>query len=143
MRHITEKGIELIKHFEGFSPTPYICIAGFKTIGFGHLITRNESFSEITEGKAENLLLVDVNNSEKSVLRLIRVPLEDNQFDALVDFCFNLGGGSLQSSTLRAKLNRGEYEEASEEFPKWCYARGRKLKGLFLRRMVEKALFLS
>ena len=143
MRHISEKGIELIKHFEGFSPTPYICVAGFKTIGYGHLITGNESFSQITEREGEGLLFADVNNSEKSVARLIRVPLEDGQFDALVDFCFNLGSGRLQSSTLRSKLNRGEYEGASEEFLKWCYAGGRKLKGLLLRRLAERALFLS
>ena len=143
MRHITEKGIELIKHFEGFYDKPYYCPAGYKTIGFGHLITGNENFSQITEGEATDLLLMDVIKAENSVIRLIRVPLEDNQFNALVSFCFNLGGGSLQSSTLRSKINRGEYKEASNEFPRWCWAGGRKLKGLLLRRLAEKTLFLS
>jgi lysozyme len=143
MRHITEEGLELIKRFEGFLSKSYICPAGYKTIGYGHLIGRNENFSEITEREAENLLLIDIDNSEKSLKRLIMVALEDNQFNALVDFCFNLGGGSLQRSTLRNKLNREEYEEAADELPKWCYARGLKLKGLYLRRLAERALFLK
>lgn len=145
-RYATERCIELIKRFEGFSPKPYLCPAGYWTIGYGHVITAQDKDNyrdPITEAEAEALLKKDVFKAEKAVLRLIKVPLTDGQFDALVDFVFNLGGGALQRSTLRAKLNRGEYLDAADEFLKWVWAGGRKLKGLVRRRIAERELFLS
>lgn len=142
IRKVTQNCIDLIERFEGFRDRIYICPAGYPTIGIGHVILANETFDQITQEEAESILHGDLIKSEKSVLRLIAVPLEDCQYDALVSFVFNIGGGALQRSTLRAKINRQEYQEAADEFPKWCYARGRKLKGLFLRRMAERALFL-
>ena len=75
--------------------------------------------------------------AERAVLRLIKVPLTDGQFDALVSFTFNLGSGALQRSTLRRKVNREEHEEVPAEFMRWVWAGGRKLKGLVRRREAE------
>lgn len=143
-RYVTEKAIELIKLFEGFSPRPYICPAGWRTIGWGHVILPEEKFTIISPEEAEELLRKDLLHAENAVLRLIKVPLSDGAFDALVSFTFNLGAAALQRSTLRMKLNRGEpKEEVAAEFLRWVYAGGRRLKGLVRRRVAEMALFLS
>ncbi len=144
MRHITADGLDLIKRFEGFRPTVYICPAGWPTIGYGHVVreSERERFSAgIDEKAAEELLRRDVETAEKAVLRLIHAPLSDGQFAALVSFVFNLGAGSLQRSTLRRKINRGEHESVPAEFRRWVWAGGRKLKGLMRRRAAEAALF--
>jgi lysozyme len=143
MRHITQAGLDLIKSFEGFSPTVYLCSAGVPTIGYGHAIKHGESFTSITEEDAENILAKDVEIAEKGVLRLINVPLSDGQFNALASFSFNLGTGALQRSSLRLKLNRGEYVDASDEFMKWVRAGGKVVKGLVRRREAERRMFLS
>jgi GH24 family phage-related lysozyme (muramidase) len=87
------------------------------------------------------LLRDDVGSAEKAVLRLINVPLSEGQFDALVGFTFNLGAGSLQSSTLRRVINRGDYAAAPEQLRRWVWARGVRLRGLVLRREAEILLF--
>lgn len=85
MRHVTQDGIDLIKRFEGFSPTVYICPAGYPTIGYGNLVRGSEQYKQgITETEAEELLGRDVHTVEHAVLRLVYVPLTDGQFDALV-----------------------------------------------------------
>lgn len=136
-------GVRLIKSFEGFSSHPYKCPAGIWTIGYGHTLGVKEDSSFITERYASDILQDDLAKFESSVKRLIKIPIEQNEFDALVSFCFNLGGGSLQRSTLRQKLNRGDKEGAAKEFPKWCYAGGRKIKGLLRRRIAEQNMFLG
>lgn len=104
----------------------------------------NGTFTEgITKLEAERLLRKDVCFAERAVLRLIKVPLSDGQFDALVSFTFNLGSGSLQRSTLRRKLNRAEYDSIPNELMRWVNAGGRRLKGLVRRRAAEAELFLS
>lgn len=103
MRHITEAGLNLIKRFEGFSPTIYICPAGYPTIGYGHVVLAHEQdqfAAGIMQADATELLRKDVRIAERAVLRLISVPLTAGQFDALVSFTFNLGAGALQRSTL-------------------------------------------
>ena len=90
---------------------------------------------------AEELLRRDVESAERAVVRLIRVPLEDGQFDALGSFAFNLGAGALQRSTLRRKVNRGEHGAVPAEFRRWVFAGGRRLKGLVRRREAEAALY--
>lgn len=138
MRHITQNGLDLIKRFEGFSRTVYFCPAGYPTIGYGHVVKNDEDFSAgIDEEKAEELLRQDAQIAERAVLRLINVPLTDGQFDALVSFTYNLGGGALQRSTLRRKINREEHAEVPEQFMRWVWAGGRKLKGLVRRRAAE------
>lgn len=146
MRNITQNGIDIIKLFEDFSSTIYICAADYPTIGYGHVIKSDEQghfSSGITIEQAETLLRQDLATAERAVLRLINVPLTDGQFDALVSFTFNLGAGSLQRSTLRRKVNRGDHDAVPAEFAKWIWAGGRKLRGLIRRRTAEINLFLS
>ena len=144
MRHITQDGIDLIKRFEGFSRTVYFCPAGYPTIGYGHVVKDGEDFSNgIMEGEAEELLRQDAQIAERAVLRLINVPLTDGQFDALVSFTYNLGGGALQRSTLRRKINREEHAEVPEQLMRWVWAGGRKLKGLVRRREAESRLYIN
>lgn len=137
MRKITQEGLDLIKRFEGFSSTVYICPAGYPTIGYGHLVRDYESFEEISQEQAEALLRTDVESAERAVLRLIDVPLTDGQFDALVSFTYNLGSGALQCSTLRRKVNRQAHAEVPEQLLRWVWAGGRKLRGLVSRREFE------
>jgi GH24 family phage-related lysozyme (muramidase) len=144
MRHITQAGLDLICRFEGFSPVIYLCPAGYPTIGYGHLITEanKEQFLDgIDELEALDLLKTDVQKAEQSVFRLINVPLTDGQFDALVSFTFNLGGGALQRSTLRRKVNQGEHSAVPTEFMKWVWAGGQKQKGLVKRRRAEGIIY--
>lgn len=142
MRSINTAGLELIKRFEGFVPKVYLCPAGIPTIGYGHVVKKGEDFTGgITHDKASMILAQDVFFAEDAVCRLITVPLNDNQFSALVSFTFNVGSGALQRSTLRMKLNRGEYEEVPKELLRWSRAGGRVLKGLLARRRAEAALF--
>ncbi len=146
MRKCTQNGLFLIKKWEKLELNTYFCPAGYPTIGYGHVVKVAEAdlfVNGITEEQAETLLAADVNMAERTVLRLISVPLTDGQFDALVSFTFNLGAGALQRSTLRRKINREEYAEAAPEFLKWVWAGGRKLKGLARRREAETALYLS
>jgi lysozyme len=144
---MSAQGLQLIKHFEGFVPTRYICPAGFWTIGIGHAIRKGEKWdtptATITYEEALALLDKDNNEAEYAVERLIKVPLTDGQFDALVSFAFNLGSGALQRSTLRSRLNREEYLGAAEEFNKWIWGGGRILPGLIKRRKAEQMMFLT
>lgn len=141
MRHITQDGIDLIKRFEGFSSKVYICPAGYPTIGYGHLVQSDESFTEISEAEAEELLRKDVESAERSVLRLVSVPLTDGQFDALVSFTFNLGSGAFQRSTLRRKVNRRAHSEVPAQLMRWVWAGGERFKGLVKRRESESILY--
>jgi lysozyme len=146
MRHTTDEGINLIKRFEGFSSSIYICPAGYPTIGYGHVVRDGEKhrFAEgIDKAEGEELLRQDVFWAERGVLRLINVPLSDGQFDSLVSFTFNLGTGALQRSTLRRKVNREEHEDVPAQFNRWVWAGGRKLKGLIHRRNMEAIRYVS
>jgi GH24 family phage-related lysozyme (muramidase) len=141
---MSKTGLDVIKRFEGFSPTVYICPAGYPTIGYGHLVKPHERerfASGITSEQAESLLRQDVQIAERAVLRLITVPLTDGQFDALVSFTFNLGAGALQRSTLRRKVNRWDHAAVPAEFMKWVWAGGRKLEGLVGRREAERIIY--
>lgn len=144
MRHITRDGLNLIKQFEGFSAMPYLCPAGYLTIGYGHVVKPQERHHfavGITEPEAVALLRMDIDAAERAVLRLISVPLTDGRFDALVSFTYNLGSGALQRSTLRRKVNRDEHDDVTAEFAKWVWAGGKKLKGLIRRREAEADLY--
>jgi GH24 family phage-related lysozyme (muramidase) len=145
VRHITEEGLDLIKRFEGFSPTIYICPAGYSTIGYGHVVLDEEKdrfAAGIDQEQSEELLRCDAQVAERAVLRLITVPLTDGQFDALVSFTFNLGSGALQRSTLRRKVNRGAHGEVPAQLMRWVWARGKRLKGLSIRRAAESKTYL-
>lgn len=148
--NISKIGVNLIAEFEGFFPKPYNDPVGHATIGYGHLIhygnvtiEDNKKWGTITEQEGKELLDKDLNSFEDAVDSLISVPLNQNQFDALVSFSYNVGTGALSSSTLRKKLNAKDYNGAANEFDKWVYASGQKFEGLVRRRAAEKKLFLK
>ena len=132
-------GIELIKRFEGLHLRA--CPAQVWTIGYGHTGAVREG-QVIDESEAQQLLLADLAGAEKAVRRHVRVPLDDDQFSALVSFTFNLGEGNLRSSTLLRKLNAGDYDAVPSELARWVKAGGRTLAGLVRRRAAEGELFM-
>lgn len=140
----SQAGIDLICHYEGFVAKPYLCPAGFLTIGYGHrvhLSERKAMEGGITPAVAEEILRRDVEGAERAVLRLCPALDKQNRFDAIVSFTFNLGAGALQRSTLRQKINRGEHKAVPAELMKWIWAGGRKLPGLVARRAAEGAMY--
>ena len=144
--HINEAGLGIIKSFEGWSSSPYKCPADRWTIGWGSTWDMDGNpvtadHSDIDGAEGTGLLKRELRHVEAAIGRLIKVPLTEGQFSSLCSFAFNVGTGNLQNSTLRARLNRGEYEGASAELPKWRRAGGRILKGLVRRRAAERALF--
>jgi lysozyme len=143
-----QPGIDLIKSFEGFSETVYRCPADVPTIGYGSTWDHERKavtmdHPDITREQGEWFLRSEVQGIEKAVGRLITAELTQGMFDALVSFTYNLGSGNLQSSTLRMKLNRGNYEGAANEFWKWRRAGGKILKGLVRRREAERQMFIG
>lgn len=135
-------GLEFIRLFEGYSPIIYKCAGGYQTIGYGHMIKPGETFSEISHDQALKLLNHDLSIAEQAVRRLITCQLVQYQFDMLVSFVFNLGAAALQRSCLRAKVNRGEHEEVSQQFQRFVYASGRVVKSLVRRRLAESQIYL-
>ena len=137
-----DEAVGLVKRFEGFRAAVYRDAVGLPTIGYGHVVRPGETFDgPIGEDEAEGLLRRDLGIAARAVLRLTGVALADGQYGALVSFTFNVGSGNYQSSTLRMKLNRGDYAGAAGEFWKWRRAGGRILRGLVRRRAAEAALF--
>lgn len=135
--NLSDQGKLLIKTSEGLRLMPYSDCVGKSTIGYGHLIGPTEDFaSGITLAQAEQLFDWDVERAEGIVSRECKVPLTQGGFDALTDFCFNLGD-RLQGSTLLRYLNAGNYAEAEAQLPNWCYAGGRPNPALRARRLLE------
>lgn len=144
----SQRGIELIKHFEGVRSRPYRCAAGLFTVGVGHLIGNGKSLPEswnrtFTEEEINALLIRDLNRFERGIRMYIKVPLRQCEHDSLCSFAFNLGLGTLQRSTLRQKINRGDKEGAAKEILKYCRAGGKIIKGLQRRREAEYRMFLG
>ena len=140
---ISQAGINLIKKYEGFRADSYKCPAGKDTIGYGHLIRDGENYTKITEQEGEELLRTDVDFAEKAVKRYVKVNLNQNQYDALVNFVYNLGEGNFSRSTLLKKLNASDYDGAGDEILRWNKANGKVLNGLVKRRTEERELFLK
>ncbi len=138
---INQKGIDLIKHFEGFRAKAYFCPANVLTVGFGSTGKRVYPGLIIDETTAEQWLIEDCQKFEAVINRAVKVPLSSNQFSALVSFVYNVGGGAFQQSTLLKKLNQGDYDGACAELDRWVNGGGRKLPGLVKRRDAEQALF--
>ncbi len=146
-RRVNEAGLALIRRFEGLFLRPYICPAGWWTIGYG--ATRGidgapvtAAHRAITADEADALLRRDVNVAELGVARLCPVALTDNQYAALASFAFNCGTGALQRSTLRQVVNRGDHAEVRREFMRWTRGGGRELPGLVRRRRAEAGLYV-
>jgi lysozyme len=135
-------GMELLKKSEGFRNRVYKDVAGIPTIGYGHRLLHSDSFPNgIDDLQAANLLACDVRDAEQAVERLVKVPLTQGQFDALVDFTFNLGAGRLASSDLLKSLNAGRYDDAAEQLLRWDHAVGEEYAPLKARREAEAALW--
>jgi lysozyme len=140
--NLSADGLKLLMNAEGFRPRVYRDITGKETIGFGHRVLIGESFPNgVTDKEAEALLDNDVMVAEQAVLQLVHVPLTQGQFDALVDFVYNLGPGRLAESTLLSDLNAARYREAALQLLRWDCAAGRELAGLKARREAEVALW--
>ena len=137
---ISQEGIDLIKHFEGCELESYRCSANVLTIGYGTTKNVVEGM-KISQHQAEELLMKDLEEFEEYVEDLIDVPLEQNQFDALVAWTYNLGPTNLKTSTLRKGLNKGAYDDVAEQIKRWNKANGKVLKGLVRRRNAEAELF--
>ena len=145
--NVSKAAIALIKHHEGVRSRPYRCPARLWTVGVGHLIgdgkllpdSYNRTFSQ---EEIDGILKSDLRRFELGVHKMLpNVPLRQHEFDALVSFCFNLGLGCFQRSTLRQALLRGDKKAAMESLVKYCRAGGKILRGLQTRRLDEKALF--
>jgi len=145
--NVSKAAIALIKHHEGVRSRPYRCPAHLWTVGVGHLIgdgkllpdSYNRTFSQ---EEIDGILKSDLRRFELGVHKMLpNVPLRQHEFDALVSFCFNLGLGCFQRSTLRQALLRGNKKTAMESLVKYCRAGGKILRGLQIRRLDEKALF--
>ena len=137
-----EKGVRLIKSFEGLRLSAYQDAVGIWTIGYGTTSNVYPGMA-ITQARAEELLRNDLKRFEAAVNQFVEVPLNADQFSALVAIAYNIGENAFASSTLLKKLNKNDYAGAAEEFLKWVYAGGRVLAGLVRRRNAERALFLG
>ena len=146
---VSERGIKLIKHHEGIRNRPYRCAAGLYTVGVGHLIGDGKSLPEswnrtFSQEEIDGILKRDLRHFELGVCKMLpNVPLRQSEFDSIVSFCFNLGLGCFQRSTLRQALLRGDKKAAMESLVKYCRAGGKIVKGLQTRRLDEKAVFES
>jgi lysozyme len=155
----SEKALGVIRHHEGVRQRPYRCPAKLWTIGVGHVLYPEQGRLKIEDRGAfplrpeddrvfpmeevNGILAADLQRFERGVEKFCPVVLTQGMFDGLVSFSFNVGLGTLQRSTLRQKLLRGDKEGAAEEFLKYCMAGGKILKGLQNRRIDERALFLG
>lgn len=135
-----QKGIDLIKRFEGLRLRSYLCPANVWTIGYGHTggVTNNQI---ITSEQAESILKTDLRRFENGVSDVVKVDLNQNQFDALVSLAFNIGLSAFAGSTLVRLLNDRDYAGAADQFLRWDKAGGKVLQGLSTRRAAERALF--
>jgi lysozyme len=139
----SDNGFALSKSFEGLRLTAYQDVGGVWTIGYGHTGPNVRAGLTITQAEADALLRSDVEDAVTCVNRAVNVPITQNQFDALVDFCFNCGRGSLLQSTLLRKVNIGDFAGAAAQFALWDHAGGEVVEGLVKRRTAEAELFAS
>lgn len=138
-----EDGLSLIKHAEGLRTTAYQDSVGIWTIGYGHTGQDVTPDLSITEDDANQLLKLDLRHAENGVSKAAKVALNTNEFSALASFAFNLGVGTLNSSTLLKKLNADDRTGAADEFLRWIHAGGKELPGLIKRRQAERELFIK
>jgi len=157
---VSAAAIQMLKHHEGVRMRPYQCPALIWSVGVGHVIDPSHTAVKYEErkslpipagwdrvlsmGEVDSILAQDLGRFERGVLRLCPAAIDrQGVFDSLVSFSFNVGLGNLQRSGLRMKTNRGDFDEAADEFLKWTKAAGRVLPGLVKRRKDEQALYLS
>jgi lysozyme len=161
---VSDNGLAIIKHFEGFGERTYRCPAGKATIGYGHVLLPADEFWDGTTGQAliqlfaqspqsaaaalkiceheaHGFLRKDAAIAEAAVKQAVLVPLTQGQFDALVSFTFNVGTTNFRTSTLLKRINAGRHADAAAEFARWVYSNGQKLAGLEKRRAAEAGLY--
>ncbi len=139
----SDKGLALTKSFEGLHLEAYRDCAGIWTIGYGHAGPTVSAGQSISEAEAENLLEADLAAAVACVNHAVQVAISQNQFDAMVDFCFNAGRGNFVQSTLLRKVNGGDFQGAAAQFALWVHAGGEVVAGLVRRRDAEAALFTA
>ena len=139
---ISEQGLEMIQKFEGFRAHVYKDAIGDSIVGYGHRLLNLGSFAEgIGEEDATSILRADLRDAAAVVERLVKVPLTQGQFDALVDFVFNLGEARFTRSTLVRALNGGRYQAAGEQLLRWDLVNGEESLALRARRLAELTLW--
>lgn len=138
--------VDLVKRFEGYKDRAYLCPANVWTIGYGTI--RYPGGRPVQSGDvciiehAESWLKHEMDYAERKVLQLVKVPLTPHQLGALTSFVYNLGSGAFRASTLRRRINSGDFEDVPYQFRRWVRAGGRILKGLVIRRQAEVDLYL-
>jgi len=143
MRRISDEGLEHIRRWEGVRLKAYVCPGGALTIGYGSTGPHVKDGMTITPAQAEALLREDLERFEDAVSNMVKVPLTDNQFAALVSFAFNIGVHAFARSTLLNRLNAGDYDAVPSELAKWNKAGGKPMKGLANRRAAEAGLWVK
>lgn len=138
--------VQLVKQFEGCRLEPYTCPAGIPTVGYGATYYPDGRKVQLTDAcvspeYAASLLLLTLKPFEQAVEQYTKVALNQNQFDAMVCFAYNVGIGAWRGSTLLKRVNEGKFFQAALEFDKWVFAKGKRLEGLVKRRAAERALF--
>jgi len=155
MRHLSVKGLVRLKEMEGVEKRVYPDASGYDTIGVGHLLTKDERASGkitignhqvkyeegLTDDEVYALLRQDLKHVEWAVESGVKVELTQDQFDCLICFVFNIGVSAFLNSTLRRKLNNGQYAEVPMELRRWVYSAGKKFPGLERRREKEIELW--
>jgi len=153
--HVGQRGKDLFKEWEGLVTHEYLDSGGAPTIGIGHLLTRSERTSGkitiggqaldyrngLTEQQCWDLLDLDLSGSEAVVNEAVKVSLNQNQFDALVSFVFNVGDGAFRGSTLLRLLNQGQLDQVPAQLQRWVRDNGQVVQGLVNRRNKEIALW--
>ena len=137
----SDKALDLIRQFEGLRLAAYKCPAGVPTIGYG--TTRGVKMGmTVTKDEAEKLLQAEVTPFSDRINKLVKVRRNQNQFDALVSFVYNVGSGAFADSTMLKLINQNLLDDAANQFIRWNRANGEVLPGLTRRRMAERDLFL-
>jgi lysozyme len=139
----TENAYSLIKNFEGLGKMAYKCPAGRWTIGYGHTGADVTEGMTITEEEADAFLRADVTKCVAALNELIIQPINQNQFDSLVSWVYNLGGTNLRNSTMLKEINQGHYLKAALEMERWNKVNEQPLAGLIRRRQAEVRLYLT
>lgn len=144
---LSSNGMKLLEQFEGLRLEAYLDSAGIATIGFGSIRYPNGNKVKLgdktTKSQAKQYKLHDLKEFESTVNTSVKVPLTQNQYDALVSLSYNIGSSAFKNSTLLKKLNSGDYKEAAEQFLVWNKVNSKKIQGLVKRREAEHNLFLS
>jgi lysozyme len=141
---LSHAGAALIKHFEGCTFNVVDDGAGYPTIGWGHKLVPGDGINKdtiLTQDECDALFDKEIAPFEFDVNNLVKVPITQGEFDALVSFAYNVGSGALAHSTLLRDINAGNYTAAANQFPIWDHAGGRVMLGLTRRRIAEEKEF--